>query len=228
VSDSEIRPGADRDRAQGAGTEPAGVPFVSYRDGSGREQTLALRAGGGAVTIGRREDNDVALPWDPNVSRVHAQLEPVGGEWAIVDDGLSRNGTKLNGRTLAGRHRLHDQDLITVGLTRLLYRSPPDPSSSTAAGRHEPPPPHLTETQRRVLVALCRPCLETEVMAPPASNRQIADEVFSSVDAVKAHLRSLFAKFDIGDLPHNQKRTKLVGEALRRGAVTADIMELYS
>jgi len=58
-------------------------------------------------------------------------------------------------------------------------------------------------------------------MAPPASNRQIADEVFLSVDAVKTHLRSLCTKFDVGALPHNEKRVKLVGEAIRRGAVTS-------
>lgn len=28
----------------------------------------------------------------------------------------------------------------------------------------------------RMLVALCRPCLEPEVLAPPASKRQIADD----------------------------------------------------
>lgn len=201
--------------------EHRGVPFVVYRDPAGRRHLVVLPGGASGFTIGRREDNDIALVWDPNVSRVHAQLEPVGGEWVIVDDGLSRHGTTVNGRQLAGRLRLHDRDVITVGLTALLYRSPPDSAGSTAAGGLDRrPPPHLTETQRRVLVALCRPCLEPDVLAPPSTNRQIADEVFLSVDAVKTHLRALFAKFDVGDLAHNEKRIKLVGEAIRRGAVT--------
>jgi len=115
VSDSDIRPRSESDIAERVEAERAGVRFGVFRDPSGRQQIVLLRAGAGAATIGRREDNDVALAWDPNVSRVHAQLEPVGGEWAIIDDGLSPNGTTLNGRRLSGRPRLHDQDLITIG-----------------------------------------------------------------------------------------------------------------
>ncbi|MDQ2729179.1 MAG: FHA domain-containing protein [Actinomycetota bacterium] len=203
-----------------AEAEDTGMPFVVYLDAARQQHVVVLPVRGGGVTIGRRDDNDIALVWDPNVSRVHAQLEPVGGEWVIVDDGLSRHGSAVNGRRLARRQRLQDRDVVTVGMTDLLYRSPPDPAGSTAAGRLEQPPPHLTDTQRRVLVALCRPCLEPDVLAPPATNRQIADEVFLSVDAVKAHLRGLFAKFEVGDLAHNEKRIKLVGEAIRHRAVT--------
>jgi hypothetical protein len=68
----------------------------------------------------------------------------------------------------------------------------------------------LTETQHRILVALCRPAGDGRGFAPPATNQQIADEVFLSVDAVKAHLRTLYRKFGIEDLPHNQKRARLV------------------
>ena len=46
--------------------------------------------------------------------------------------------------------------------------------------------------------------------ATPATNKQIADEVFLSVDAVKGHLRTLFERFELGDLPQNQKRLRLV------------------
>lgn len=40
-----------------------------------------------------------------------------------------------------------------------------------------------------------------------------------SVDAVKAHLRLLFGRFGLTDLPPNQKRLRLAQEALRRGLV---------
>ena len=40
-----------------------------------------------------------------------------------------------------------------------------------------------------------------------------------SVDAVKAHLRSLFQRFGIEHLPQNQKRSRLVAEALQSGVV---------
>ncbi|MDQ2726734.1 MAG: FHA domain-containing protein [Actinomycetota bacterium] len=216
----DLRPASPADIAERGDAERTDLPFMVYRDPSGRQQIFLLATSVGSVTIGRRADSDLPLVWDPNVSRVHAQLEPIGGEWAIVDDGLSRQGTMVNGRKLSGRLRLHDRDVITIGLTPLLYRCPPDPAGSTAAGRQDRPPPQLTDTQHQVLIALCRPCLKPDVLVPPASNRQIANEVFLSVDAVKAHLRALFVKFNIGQLPHNEKRVSLVGEAIRCGSVT--------
>ena len=56
--------------------------------------------------------------------------------------------------------------------------------------------------------------------ATPATNREIADELYLSVDAVKAHLRTLFEKFDVGGLPQNQKRARLAALALRDGTVS--------
>ena len=52
---------------------------------------------------------------------------------------------------------------------------------------------------------------------PPATNEQIAPELHLSVDAVKAHLRQLFRRFDIEDLPQIQKRTALVRIAIEAG-----------
>ena len=73
------------------------------------------------VTIGRRTDNHLALEWDGEVSRVHAELERVAGEWAVVDDGLSRNGTFVNGERVTGRRRLRDGDRVVFGETPVLY-----------------------------------------------------------------------------------------------------------
>jgi hypothetical protein len=75
----------------------------------------------------------------------------------------------------------------------------------------------LTDTQHRILVALCRPARGGTGFAPPATNQEIADEVFLSVDAVKAHLRTLYRKFGIEELPHNQKRARLVELVLEGG-----------
>jgi DNA-binding NarL/FixJ family response regulator len=56
--------------------------------------------------------------------------------------------------------------------------------------------------------------------ATPATNRQIADQVFLSVDAVKAHLRVLFDRFGLSDLPQNEKRARLAAMILAGGALT--------
>ena len=83
----------------------------------------------------------------------------------------------------------------------------------------------VTDTQRRVLVALCRPFREGSEFASPATNKQIAEEVFLSVDAVKANLRALFERFEVGDLPQNQKRVRLAELALRSGVISPRDLE---
>jgi hypothetical protein len=77
----------------------------------------------------------------------------------------------------------------------------------------------LTDTQLGILAALCRPIAAGNSYATPATNQEIADEVFLGVDAVKGHLRTLYRKFGIEDLPHNQKRARLVELATRGGYV---------
>ena len=75
----------------------------------------------------------------------------------------------------------------------------------------------LTDTQLGILAALCRPLAAGNHFATPATNQEIAAEVFLSVDAVKGHLRTLYRKFGIEDLPHNQKRARLVELAIEGG-----------
>ena len=72
-----------------------------------------------------------------------------------------------------------------------------------------------------MLVALCRPYADGEAFAGPATNQQIADELFVSVDTVKTHMRALFEKLALGDVPHNRKRAALVERALTLGIVSA-------
>ena len=83
-----------------------------------------LEPGTERVTIGRGTGNDVALEWDTEVSRLHAELECLGDEWTVADDGLSRNGSFLNGQRISGRQRLRDGDVLRVGRTQIAYRVP--------------------------------------------------------------------------------------------------------
>src|SRR3954447_25467854 len=98
-------------------------PFVLYRDGQGRQQIVLLPADGSVLPIGRGPDRGVRLDWDREVSRVHAVLEPVGGTWTVLDDGLSANGTYVNGARVLGRRRLADGDVVGCGTVRLQYRN---------------------------------------------------------------------------------------------------------
>jgi pSer/pThr/pTyr-binding forkhead associated (FHA) protein len=109
-----------------------GVAFLAYRDARDREQLYEL---GDTATrkliIGRGMEADIPLTWDSEVSSVHAELERIGDSWAIIDDGLSSNGTYVNGERLNGRRRLHDGDALRVGQTVVTYRARQDPDTRT-------------------------------------------------------------------------------------------------
>lgn len=201
--------------------ERDGLPFLVYRDLDGAQQLLRLPPERATLAIGRNSAADVCLGWDDEVSGLHAQLEQAAGEYALVDDGLSRNGSYVNGERVHGRRRLRDSDMLRFGRTVVLFRSPePAARDVTRAAEKGLTPADLSAQQRKVLVALCRPFRDGIMFATPPTNQQIADELFLSVDAVKFHLRALFEKFDVGDLPQNKKRLALVGRALQSGLVS--------
>jgi pSer/pThr/pTyr-binding forkhead associated (FHA) protein len=198
--------------------ERRGRPFVVYRDEAGAQAIVPLDEHD-RLTIGRRPGNEIALPWDEEVSRVHAALERVGDDWLVVDDGLSRNGTWIGGERVAGRRRLRDGDVIRVGATVLAFVAPGGSGSeptATAAGPHLAA--RLSPAQRRVLIALCRP-YRAGHYATPATNQEIADELVVSVDAVKSTLRALFSAFGLESVPQNRKRAMLAEAALRGGVI---------
>ncbi len=133
---------------------------------------------------------------------------------------MSRNGSYVNGERVTGRRRLRDRDMLRFGRTVVLYRAPTEPkASSTVLASDVMVAASLSETQRKVLIALYRPFKDGAVHATPATNQQIADELFLSVQAVKAHLRALFEKFGVGDLAQNSKRAALVQRAQQSAAL---------
>ncbi len=207
-------------------TERAGKPFLAFRDEQGLLGFFVTDRGGQARTLGRAVEMDLSIPWDSEVSGVHAELQGLGEEWTIVDDGLSTNGTFVNGERVSGRRRLRDGDRIRVGRTILVYNAanPGSASSSpvvaTVIAGDEPALQKLTDTQRRVLVALCRPYRDGGSFATPASNPEIAAEVFLSLNAVKLHLRTLFGKFGLAELPQNEKRARLAECVLQYGVIS--------
>jgi hypothetical protein len=72
------------------------------------------------LTIGRERKNQIVLR-DSSVSRVHAQIETVGGYLYIRDMG-SANGTKVNGQRIT-QHLLQDGDQILVGQNLIIFHA---------------------------------------------------------------------------------------------------------
>jgi FHA domain-containing protein len=183
--------------------------YVEVWGRSGRE----LRAlDSQRMTVGTLESNDVVVDAD-GVSRVHAVFERFGDTWCVRDLG-SRNGTFVNGARIIGERALHAGDEILLGRLRLLFRGP-TPGKETAAIAEAPP---LTQRERDVLVALCRPLLTGDAFTEPASIRAIAAELVVSEAAVKQHLARLYSKFDVGE--HGERRrVQLANAAFSTGAV---------
>jgi pSer/pThr/pTyr-binding forkhead associated (FHA) protein len=73
-----------------------------------------IEIGDRIITCGRAPDNTIAFPDDSNVSRYHAEIEPRGDEFWIIDLNSS-NGTTVNGEVLHGERPLNDGDVILLG-----------------------------------------------------------------------------------------------------------------
>ena len=204
--------------AERLATERRGVPFIVYLDGDRRQRIVELGPRVSTLSIGREARSDISLPWDTEVSRAHAVLERVGDSWTLLDDGLSRNGSYVNGQRVHGRRRLASGDTVTIGGTSLVLVAADAAVPTTTTTRYGATP-ELTPAQRRVLAALCAPALDRR-FAAPASNAEIAAALFVTVDTVKSHLHTMFELFGIDGMPQNRKRAELVRLALERGVVS--------
>lgn len=191
--------------------ERRGEPFLLYSDGSDRQQLFSFGSGVASATMGRSGSSDLVLDWDEQVSRIHARFERAQQDWTVVDDGLSSNGTFVNDERLSGRRRLADGDTVRVGSITMIFRLPQGEEQAVV---------DLSTTQLRVLVALCRPYKGASAFANPATNQQIADELFLSPDAVRTHLTVLFVKFGLEQTSPSQKRMRLVERGLYSGLIS--------
>src|SRR4051812_11047605 len=157
--------------------EREGRPHLVLHDGS-RAQIIVRLSPDRRLTIGRGEGSDLQVHWDRDISRGHAEIERVGGAWTLSDDGLSLNGTFVNGERVGGRQRLRDRDVLALGRTVILFRDPSSAGlSETRMGDSAVRPPALSEAQLRVLRTLCRPYKTAGPFTSPATNTQIAAEL---------------------------------------------------
>jgi pSer/pThr/pTyr-binding forkhead associated (FHA) protein len=199
-----------------------GLPFLMFRDGDGQQRIYALEPAG-AVTVGRRQEADVSLAWDPEASRLHAELSFRAGEWTICDDGWSQNGTWVNGLRLAGRRRLADGDLVKVGRTIIGFHQPgaTGPGPTMVQGELSAAP-RFSEQQQRILRALCRPLFSDGDGFNPASDLEVSDETAIAVDVVSQELDFLARLFGLEDMPRAEQRAEVALLAVRSGLVGAD------
>jgi hypothetical protein len=197
-------------------------PSLMYEDPVGCRRSFVL-AGRGLVTLGRRPEADVCLPWDPGISRLHAELILRAGEWLIADDGLSQNGTLVNGMPLEGRRRLRDGDLITMGRTSLTFCMPAADAEDRADVTMSAPAMRsslvYSDQQQRILRELCRPLWEDGEGVQPARDGEIATALELAEPVVVHELDAVAQSFDYADLALDERRLRTALTALRSGLV---------
>jgi FHA domain len=187
-----------------------GTPFLRIEEGG---EVVALR--GEVTTVGRGLGVDIRLD-DPSVSRLHAELVRRGPYVYVEDLGLSRNGTRVNGRPVA-RRVLDEGDVLSFGAARARIGGLPQEEMAADAELRRPAAPELTRRELDVLTALCRPALSDEAFATPATAHEIALDLVVTEAAVKQHLLRLYQKFRI---PEGQnRRTRLANEVVALGLV---------
>jgi pSer/pThr/pTyr-binding forkhead associated (FHA) protein len=111
------------------------------------------------VTIGRRADNDVCLPY-PAVSGEHAAVVTILTDSFLEDLG-STNGTLVNGRPIA-KHFLRDRDQIDIGRQLLVYLA-------DVEAHAEPPPVIEKREDRRDLARRVEPARSAGRIEPTLS-----------------------------------------------------------
>jgi hypothetical protein len=185
-------------------------PFIRIEDSG---TVMPLRPD--VTTVGRGRGVDIRLE-DPSVSRLHAEIVRRGPYVYVVDMGLSRNGTRVNGRPIA-RRMLEDGDVVSFGTSRCRLGGIPREEVDPDVELRRAVAPELTRREVDVLTSLCRPALSDEAFVAPATARDIATELVVTEAAVKQHLLRLYQKFRIPEGVN--RRTRLANEVIAMGLV---------
>src|SRR5215831_7515319 len=170
---------------------------------------------GEVTTIGRGSAVDVHLG-DPSVSRLHAEIVRHGPYAYVADLGLSRNGTRVNGRLIA-RRVLEEGDVLSFGAARCRVGGIPKEDIAAEVELRRSASPELTRRELDVLTSLCRPALSDEAFVAPATAREIATDLVVTEAAVKQHLLRLYQKFRIPEGAN--RRVRLANEVVALGLV---------
>jgi pSer/pThr/pTyr-binding forkhead associated (FHA) protein len=221
-SSSATTPSPEEQKARKA-AELRGAPFLVYRDDKGAQKIVELDENTRTLTVGRRFEADVALPWDREVSRLHAQFEFKAGEWTVDDDGWSQNGTFVNEMRLDGQRRLQDGDIIRCGQTNIAFVHTRNMSvEMTLVPGELSATPRFSMQQQQILRELCSPLLGDGEGVSPLADDEIAERLGTDQKTVTTELEHLARQFGLSEMPFFERRAEIAMLALRSGLVKAD------
>jgi pSer/pThr/pTyr-binding forkhead associated (FHA) protein len=169
-------------------------PHLMTRDG-GR---IPLEAE--PIGIGRDDTCGISLISDRLVSRAHAEISEVEGQW-VLSDLNSRNGTLVNGRKIR-QHPLRGGDVIVIGTQEFTFVTDEDPHATEAADiQPDKSLIDLTKREREVLV----------LVSQGLTDLQIGTSLFISANTVRSHLER------IGEKTGLRRRSELTRLAIELG-----------
>ncbi|MGH9920947.1 MAG: FHA domain-containing protein [Nitrososphaerales archaeon] len=133
---------------------------------------------GESFSIGRAVDNDVVLDSDMRVSRRHAEIANVDGQW-VLQDCSSRNGTYVD-RERISRHPLRDGDRFRIGQAMFLFVNDEDPFATQEASQALAPVvgANLSAREKEILT----------LVATGSTDAAIASALVISLSTVRSHL----------------------------------------
>lgn len=175
------------------GDVPARLVWVTKSD-----PPLDLDPSRAPLTLGRDPDNDLVVT-DSHASRLHALFESGGTYWVVTD--ASRYGTELTSgdrapELLKGQsRRLRHGDVLLFGATAMRFHQPRDGPDLEVTPPLQPKI-DVTVRQMDVLMELAKPLIEGRGAAP-ASNGEIMEALYISLNTLSGHLAELYRRFDI-------------------------------
>ena len=167
------------------------------------------------TTIGRGKSVDVHLD-HPSVSKLHAEVVRRGPYAYVSDLGLSRHGTRVNGKVVAQR-LLENGDVLSFGAARTRITGVAQDVADDTKELRRMSAPDLTRRECEVLSSLCRPALLQDAFVAPSTAKDIAEELVVTEAAVKQHLLRLYVKFKIPEGVN--RRARLANEVISSGVV---------
>ncbi len=174
-----------------------------------------LRLRSDVTTVGRGKSVDVHLD-HPSVSKLHAEIVRRGPYAYVSDLGLSRHGTRVNGKVVAQR-LLENGDVLSFGLQRCRVGGLSSEDALAESDPRRSAVPELTRREVDVVAALCKPALRDDAFVAPATARDIAADLVVTEAAVKQHLLRLYQKLKIAEGPN--RRVRLANEVVASGLV---------
>jgi pSer/pThr/pTyr-binding forkhead associated (FHA) protein len=158
------------------------------------------------VTIGTSEDAFLRVP-DRFASHLHLELRAEGRRW-YAHDMNSTAGTRVDGETITGWHRVRSRSVIELGSSTavLMLQCNPPPSTPDPVQAFLPDS-ILTDVNRRTLRGLAAP-LRRDPDAPAASNLEIALEYNLGVETVRSDYAALLRKAGLTGRGHRQRLAK--------------------